>query len=540
MYRQFFTVVAYVVALSTLPATARGQTPADRSGTDQAETIRPPPNPTEEETEHLPPSNGDSDDAETEDREPAAEESAPSEATEPVIDDKTDMVLEDAGEAATVEEVRRLGFMPSPAVGTNREPARPAYVRSIAEHGQDFGVAGLGHLDWLDVAVQQRTRYEHRSDYYRAGLETGDQLLLRSRFYLGVRDVLDPFRFAVEFQDARRCGDAIDDISNVNETEILQLYGGVYSRDAVGDGYPLRLRAGRMSFDSIDRRLVARNRFRNTTNAYDGLRLTLGRQITSWEMDFFAVRPVERFADTRDQSNSDEWLYGATAYWRGWSPGTTLEPYYFFLNDDTERDREIHTVGLHGFGLIGESGWDYDFNFAFQFGSDGDLSHRAFAMHGEIGYTFDEITHARIAAWLNYATGDRDPNDGVNQRFDRLYGASHSMYGYSDLFTWQNMINPTLYFTVRPDPRLRFEVFYRAYWLDSRTDAWVVPGLRDPSGNSGRFIGQELDLRIAWQLARHVGLEIGYAHFMPGNFVTNTEPGADDSDFFYIQATLRL
>jgi len=450
--------------------------------------------------------------------------------------------VKDAGETTAAQKVNRLGLKPSPAVGTNRDPERPGYVRSVAEHGEELAWKGLDRYDWIDVAIEQRTRYEHRDDDYGLDRRSGDQTLTRTRFYLGLREVLDPFRFVVEFQDARRFGDALDDARSVNEADILQLYGGLFFPDAAGEGYPLYIRAGRMSFDVIDRRLVARNRFRNTTNAFDGLRITLGQETTAWEIDSFAAMPVERRAEDCDRNNEEQWFYGVTGYWRRWSPHITLEPYYFILDDDAKgrEDREIHTLGLHGFGLLGETGWEYDFDAAFQFGDEGDLSHRAFAAHGEIGYTLDAATDARVAAWVNYATGDRDPEDGVNQRFDRLFGASHSMYGYSDLFTWQNMINPAAYFTVRPADRLKLEAFYRAYWLASRNDAWVVPGLRDVTGESGRFVGQEVDIQIKYRLARRAALEVGYAHFMPGDFVTRTASNVDDTDFFYMQVTLQL
>jgi hypothetical protein len=41
-------------------------------------------------------------------------------------------------------------------------------------------------------------------------------------------------------------------------------------------------------------------------------------------------------------------------------------------------------------------------------------------------------------------------------------------------------------------------------------------------------------------MGRHATLDIGYAHFMPGNFVTNTADDADDSDFFYVTLITRF
>ncbi len=485
------------------------------------------------------------------------------------LEDTEDLIVEDAGEGIPVSEVLKVRIIRSAALGSDRESDPPRYVRSMAEHANAFDLTGYEHLDWLDFGIEQRIRYEHRGNYYREDQDTGDLSVLRSRIYLGVREKFDPFRFAIEYQDSRRFGDAFDDRSNINETEILQLYGELYFPDGAGSDQPLRFRFGRMSFDAIDRRLVARNRFRNTTNSFEGIRVTLGDHTTDWQIDLFAMNPVERQTESRDRVNDDTWLYGVTGYWRGWSPYITLEPYYLFLDSDDKpprlpsfreiaisgfnlhevlqrrssiRSREIHTLGLHGFGVLGQSGFDYDFDVAFQFGDVDGFSHRAFAMHAEIGYLFDLPARPRLAAWVNYASGDRDPYDGVNQRFDRMFGASHSMYGYSDLFTWENMINPTVYLSVRPaaTPKLRLEAFYRAYWLASKKDAWVVPGLRDPTGDSGRFVGQGIDFRARYQIDRHAAIDFGYAHFMPGSFVSDTTADADDSDFIYLQMTMRF
>ncbi|NDH69672.1 MAG: hypothetical protein EBY22_17605, partial [Gammaproteobacteria bacterium] len=37
-----------------------------------------------------------------------------------------------------------------------------------------------------------------------------------------------------------------------------------------------------MAFDAVDRRLITRNRNRNTTNTFDGFRLRLGDETLPW------------------------------------------------------------------------------------------------------------------------------------------------------------------------------------------------------------------------------------------------------------------
>ena len=70
--------------------------------------------------------------------------------------------------------------------------------------------------------------------------------------------------------------------------------------------------------------------------------------------------------------------------------------------------------------------------------------------------------------------------------------------------------------------------------------AWVVPGLRDPTGESGRFIGQGFDVRVRTQLGRHVGITLGYAYFHPGEFVRNTTEEANASNFVYVAFLVRF
>jgi hypothetical protein len=374
-------------------------------------------------------------------------------------------------------------------------------------------------------------------------LEDDEQFLLRSRGYVGVRKILDPLRFGLEFQDSRQFNSQFPEtVSDVNEADFLQLFAELYFADAFGENEPLRFQAGRFTLDLIDRKLIARNRWRNTTNAFDGFRVRIGEATSDWELNAFAAQPVERFKVQPDHGDDERWFYGLTGSWRRLDKYVLLEPYYFVLDEDRKdpesRDREIHTLGLHAFGPIGKTGFDYDVDTAFQFGDDGDRRHCAFAGYGEVGYTFAHAWTPRLSFSTSYGSGDHDPNDNVSERFDRLFAANHyrSMLDY---WTWQNVINPKMRIEIRPTKKLRLDAAYGGYWLASDSDAWVQAGRRDPEGRSGDCVGQELEVRARYQIDPRIEIEVGYAHFMPGPFVGNTGP-ADDSDFLYVATTFTL
>jgi len=416
------------------------------------------------------------------------------------------------------------------------------YVRPLSQ----TGIPGTEELTWLDFGLEHRTRFEMRDDNYRRGLADDEPFVLRSRAYVGIREIADPFRFGIEFQDSRQFGAELPELTgDANEADLLQGFGELYFKDALGKDRPIRFQAGRMTFDYIDRRLVSRNRFRNTTNAFDGFRMQLGQVHNDWQVDFFAVQPVQRELLSRDHGDEERWFYGLTGAWRRWSSWITLEPYWFILDEDRDdpdtADREVHTMGAHGYGPIGKTGFDYDFDVAFQCGENGQRDIRAFASHGEVGYSITHRWRPRVAVSVDYASGDRTPDDRLDERFDSLFGSSKTMYSYMNLWPWRNMIQPTLWITARPTERMEILAAYRANWLASDSDAFIRAGLQDPAGESGDFVGQEIDLAVSYQLNRRVGFEVGYAHFFPGAFTRETGGSTiDDADFFYVQTTLRF
>jgi hypothetical protein len=163
---------------------------------------------------------------------------------------------------------------------------------------------------------------------------------------------------------------------------------------------------------------------------------------------------------------------------------------------------------------------------------------RTFAGMAEAGYTFKHKWKPRIALLSFYASGDRSPNDNVNNRFDRLYGNGNT-FSMLDYFEFTNMVTETVRYSMDPTDKLRVEMLYRPNWLASSKDSWTVPARRDAAGQSGSFVGQSLEVSVRYQVLKQLEIETGYAHFMPGSFTRNTGP-ADDSDFFYVQTTCKL
>lgn len=430
------------------------------------------------------------------------------------------------------------------AVAANPSPDIPEYAHPLEDLSKSVGWDAVKGVDWLDVGINSRLRYENReNDYSSPRLISDDAFYNQTLVYLGVREVIDPLRLAGEFQDARRAlTDRPPSASEQDHTDALQAHADLYFKEAMG-GQSLDLTAGRMTLDLVDRRLVSRTRFNNVINSFDGFRVRLGDERKPWEVNVIAVSPVERNVNEFDERLNNIWMYGVTGAWRSASPAFQFEPFWLYLDQNAERtaplERTLNTFGFHAFGLWNARTWDYDVSLVGQIGETRGLPQRAWAAHAEVGYTWRVPWRPRVAVWLNYASGDHDPGDGVQQRFDPLFGATFAFYGYSGYFNWQNIVEPSIRFSAQPTEKLRTEIIYRGYALASAKDAWVR-GLRiDPSGTSGSFIGQELDVRVAYPIWRFFEVEVVYAHFFPGEFVANTGP-SPQSNFTYLQGTLRF
>lgn len=464
----------------------------------------------------------------------------------------------------------------SNSYASNPESDPPRYVRRLSE----IGIAKFNEITWLEVGLEHRTRYEWRNNDVRR-IEGGEDnpIFLRNRAWIGIKDILDPFRFAVEFQDSRVVNNkhAITDQER-NEYDLINAYGELYFKKGLGvddrnQDRPIRFRVGRMAYETTDRRFIARNEWRNTTNTFEGFRLNLGREANDWEVDLFGMQPVRRLQTKFDEANDNLWFYGAIGTWRKWSDIVTIQPYFMGQKQvgdpngftaTNKLDRLIHMPGFRAYGKVSNL-FDFDVSYNHQLGYSGPNRVDAQGYTIELGKTFEHAWKPRVGLFYGYASGDKDPTDNVDNRFDRFFGFARP-WSADHYVIYENLKAPKIRFELAPTQKLGFELGYGAYWLASKTDRMFDildgnisntvkdPGFnRDRTGQSGDFGGHAFEGRIRYQPTPRINTILGYTHFTSGDFVKNrinanscdvihkhpcVDQRSGDTDFLYFEVLI--
>ena len=93
---------------------------------------------------------------------------------------------------------------------------------------------------------------------------------------------------------------------------------------------------------------------------------------------------------------------------------------------------------------------------------------------------------------------------------------------------------------VKMNPRVAVSGSYHSWWLASTTDnLYAANGAivaRPVAGLSSSHVGQELDLQTSIALSSRVQIGGGYAHIIPGAFLSAATPGKGYS-FPYVMVT---
>lgn len=429
----------------------------------------------------------------------------------------------------------------------------------------------IGAPSDLTITATVRTRVETIDNQFRPNAADNDTMF-SVRTALAAEYDAGPVRFGVEVWDARAYGEAVNSsvsTTDVNALELVQAYSrivlGDWAKNAKGGKGLLTL--GRFTMDVGSRRLVARNRFRNTTNGFTGANAEWTTRGGTRLLAFWALPQIRRPDDSDGiQSNRVKFDLETTGvqFFGGHAAlphvlGGTLEGYIFRLAEQDgdnrpTRNRRLWTAGLRHFTRPAAGKWDHDLEAAYQFGkvrrtsaaSDfAELDVSAWSIHGEAGYSFAAGWKPRLSVSFDGASGDGG-RPGKFGRFDTLFGARRFDFGPTALygpFGRANIVSPGARFELVTGKRTDAMIGYRAGWAQNARDAFSSTGVRDASGRSGAFGGHQIEARVRhWLVPELLQAETGGAVLIKRGLLRDAPnaPATGNTVYGYFDLTLTL
>ena len=331
----------------------------------------------------------------------------------------------------------------------------------------------------------------------------------------------------------------------------------------------ITLRVGRQAMLFGAGRLVANREGPNVRLAFDGARVIA--RTGTWRFDTFAVRPVitlgrgvqypplPRNPDAEkargyfdDKSDSTQKFWGSYATGSIRRVPFNVDLYYFGLTRDAgvfdqgigpeNRQTIGGRISRGGIPFLLGRGWDYDLEYAYQFGkfgpgprngptfpfiqfAKGDI--RAWTISSQTGYTFvNWPLKPRIGVTTGLATGDKDPRDPNLQTFftpfpnGRFFGLAQQM-GPLNIEGFRP--NATIQLPRRAT--LTADVFF--FWRQSPNDGiYSVPGFLMRTGrfSQARYIGTQPGAELNWPVTKHTTIGVAGVYFATGEFLKENPP----------------
>lgn len=424
----------------------------------------------------------------------------------------------------------------------------------------------LGSPPNWKISGSFRIRMEGIGGQFRPNLPDGDRFLSLRTTLFAEYDT-GPVRIGGELFDSRGYLEkhrTSVGTTEINTFELGQAYLGFDLDSALGLRTTSTVTVGRFTMDEGSRRLIARNQFRNTINAFTGLRF-------DWQdaggdtVRLFYTLPHTRLPNEagKIRDNDAEWdreslhlrFFGGSFTKANVLDGTLQLYAYRLYESDTARfptrNRRLITPGARLARAPAAGRIDWDFEGVYQTGhvrntagaaDTKDLSVSAYFFHAEFGKTFRLPWSPRLTLQYDQASGDRSGRNTYN-RFDTLFGARRGEYGPTSLYGAVQRANiraPALRLEITPDKRWDAFAAYRPMWLLTATDSFAATGVRDAGGDSGKFAGHQIEARVRyWVVPKRARLDMGATYLIKGRFLRNAPnaPDAGDTTYGYMDLT---
>ena len=286
-------------------------------------------------------------------------------------------------------------------------------------------------------------------------------------------------------------------------------------------------------------RLLDDNEGVNVRSAFDGVRV--GYDKPMGRIDLLAVRPVEINPGAWDDApDPGITLWGLYASNLRWSKRFMSDVYFLDYDaksatygNQTAREQRRTIGGRYFNRLPGEpprAGFDYNIETAFQWGSFGDRSIRAWGAGANIGWTLPgPVWRARFGLQSDNISGDKgEPNTlgTFNGLFPRgaYFGPKFALIGPANLLA----VQPQFWF--HPLQNVTGNLCWIWFWRESTNDAlysFSNVALRPGNPGDARYIGTQPNLEIRWAISEHFLAALNLAGFLTGTFLQQSPPSKD-------------
>ena len=268
----------------------------------------------------------------------------------------------------------------------------------------------------------------------------------------------------------------------------------------------------------------------NVRLSFDAARVTLKNH--GWETNLFAGRPVSNLPGTFDDTPNHR-----QAFWGVYATAPPLRQMRvdgYYLGLDTKlaqyqqgRGHELrHTVGSRLYTKPAPGGIDFDGDAAWQFGTFGPDTIRAWTVATETGYRWGFVRfRPRVAMKADVASGDGNPSDHSLGTFNPLFPKG-GYFGKMVLGGPYNFCDVHPVLQAAPSRTVTVQADWDWFWRQSIRDGIYGGGfrLRDGLASRARAIGSQGNMEVRWMVDRHLTVVLNLATFLSGPYLKETGP----------------
>lgn len=382
----------------------------------------------------------------------------------------------------------------------------------------------------LDMGVQIRPRGEFRNGFKTLTTDDRDPAFFieqRSRFFVNFKEEKLEVRF--NLQDIRIWG-STNQIYKTDLNTVTNIYEA-WGKYDLSERWWFKI--GRMPLDYNNARFLGNLDWAAQGRSHDlgliGFQSDSGR----FQVHFGAAFNQVGFEPTK---LSETYYFGVNNYltnqfiWIDRDFGKTKLS--ALIHNDGRQVADSSTAYRQTYGLIGSNKgekWTFDAELFYQGGKNqGDIDVSAYLISATITY---KTKLTPIAVGVDYLSGT-DANNSDDESFNPLYGTNHKFYGYMDYFYVGNAHGQNgriaglqdIYLKTNFKLGEKSKLKVHAHHFSTTADIFE----NDLSTEVDRYLGSEIDLVYHLQIAKHVGLDLGYSHMFASESMEFVKGAAGD------------